>query len=146
MPEAIAIKRPSSSCEQARPLKSLRVLVVDGEPLIRWSLAAALEERGHRVTVAADRDGALAALAAEPPDVILLDCHLADSADMELLRLLRHLAPQTPLVGMTAFPGRDLRRRAAECGAVRLLEKPFDVYGVEGVLLDVCTPPVAANL
>src|SRR5215207_109867 len=71
------------------PRKPLRVLVVDGEPLIRWSLAAALEEQGHQVSVLADRDAALRALATQPLDVILLDCHLADSAELELLRTVR---------------------------------------------------------
>ena len=117
----------------------LRVLVVDGEPLIRWSLAAVLEEHGHHVTVAADRDGAMHALQTEPLDVILLDCHLADSTDLELLRVVRGRAPQTPVVGMTAFPSRELRRCASDLGAAHLLEKPFDVFGIEQVLLDVCS-------
>ena len=120
------------------PAEPLRVLVVDGEPLIRWSLAAALEEHGHHVTAAADRDGALHALQSEPLDVILLDCHLTDATDLELLRVVRSLAPRTPVVGMTAFPSRELRRCASHLGAACLLEKPFDVFGVERVLLDVC--------
>ena len=137
--EAGVDRRPAQSGEQAGPPQSLRLLVVDGEPLIRWSLAAALEERGHRVIVAADREGALRALGAGPVDVILLDCHLADSANLELLRIIRGRTPQTPVVGMTAFPSRDLRRRAGELGAACLLEKPFDVFGVERVLLGLCS-------
>jgi len=134
-PEAAVDRRPAQSEDQGGTSPSLRLLVVDGEPLIRWSLAAALEERGHRVTVAADREGALRALGAGPVDVILLDCHLADSANLELLRIIRGRTPQTPVVGMTAFPSRDLRHRAGELGAAGLLEKPFDVFGVEGMLL-----------
>lgn len=134
-------RRPAQSGDQAGPPPSLRLLVVDGEPLIRWSLAAALEERGHRVTVAADRNAALRALGAGPVDVILLDCHLADAADLELLRIIRGRTPQTPVVGMTAFPSQDLRRRAGELGAACLLEKPFDVFGVEGVLQAVRSAP-----
>jgi len=140
IPDQSAIKQGSShSDHHVPPPEVLRVLVVDGERLIRWSLAEALEERGHHVTVAADRDGALHALQTEPLDVILLDCHLADSADLELLRAVRRRAPETPVVGMTAFPSRELTRRAGSCGAARLLEKPFDVFGVEQVLLDVCS-------
>jgi DNA-binding NarL/FixJ family response regulator len=64
---------------------------------------------------------------------------LADSADLELLRIIRGRTPQTPVIGMTAFPSQDLRRRASEFGAACLLEKPFDVFGIEEVLLDVCS-------
>ena len=125
------------------PAKPLRVLVVDGELLIRWSLAAALEEHGHHVAVAADRDAALHALQTEPLDVILLDCHLADATDLELLRIVRRRAPETPVVGMTAFPSRELTRRAGSCGVARLLEKPFDVFEIERVLLDECAKAAA---
>jgi DNA-binding NtrC family response regulator len=120
------------------PSEPLRVLVVDGEPLIRWSLAVALEGHGHHVSLAADRDAALHALETQPLDVILVDCHLADSTDLNLLRDVRRRAPHTPVVGMTAFPSQELTLRVAMCGVARLLEKPFDVFGIERVLLDEC--------
>ena len=142
IPDQSATKQGSShSDHHVPPPEVLRVLVVDGEPLIRWSLAAALEAHGHHVTVAADRDAALHALETLQLDVVLLDCHLADSTDLGLLRVVRHHAPQTPVVGMTAFPSRELRRCASELGAARLLEKPFDVFGIERVLLDACSTP-----
>jgi DNA-binding NtrC family response regulator len=140
IPDQSTINQVSPISDPHVPLRQgLRVLVVDGERLIRWSLAAVLEEHGHHVTVAADRDGALHALQTEPLDVILLDCHLADSADLELLGVVRRRAPETPVVGMTAFPSRELHRCASALGAARLLEKPFAVFAIERVLLDVCS-------
>ena len=142
-PDQRAIKPVSTQGDHhVPPTDLLRVLVVDGEPLIRWSLAAALEEHGHHVSVAADRDGALHALETQPLDVILVDCHLADSTDLNLLRDVRRRAPRTPVVGMTAFPSQELTLRAAMCGVARLLEKPFDVFGIERVLLDECAKAV----
>ena len=144
IPGQIAIKPVALQGDHhVPPAKPLRVLVVDGELLIRWSLAAALEEHGHHVAVAADRDAALDALQTEPLDVILLDCHLADATDLELLRTVRRRAPETPVVGMTAFPSRELTRRAGSCGVARLLEKPFDVFEIERVLLDECAKAAA---
>ena len=141
IPGQIAIKPVALQGDHpVLPARPLLVLVVDGELLIRWSLAAALEEH---VAVAADRDGALHALQTEPLDVILLDCHLADATDLELLRIVRRRAPETPVVGMTAFPSRELTRRAASCGVARLLDKPFDVFEIERVLLDECAKAAA---
>jgi hypothetical protein len=40
---------------------------------------------------------------------------------------------------MTAFPNEDVKRRAREHGAVRILEKPFDVFGLDQVLQTVTT-------
>ena len=99
IPGPIAIKSVALQGDHhVLPARPLRVLVVDGELLIRWSLTAALEEHGHHVAVAADRDAALHALQTEPLDVILLDCHLADATDLELLRIVRRRAPETPVV------------------------------------------------
>jgi CheY-like chemotaxis protein len=66
----------------------LRVLVVDDEPLIRWSLSETLSEGGHLVSEAGDGESALRTLTAGPLpfDVVLLDYHLPDSHDLALRR------------------------------------------------------------
>jgi CheY-like chemotaxis protein len=76
---------------------SLRVLVVDDEPLIRWSLSETLSEDGHVVSEAGDGESALRALTASPLsfDVVLLDYHLPDSHDLALLSTIRQVAPRT---------------------------------------------------
>jgi DNA-binding NtrC family response regulator len=146
MPSALEgadASRPSPI--RAQPVtssESLRVLVVDGEPLIRWSLARALEARGHRVVAVADTTAAFQALATVPPDAVVLDCQYADSEDLMLLEIVHRLAPDLPVIGMTAFPSGRLRRRAGELGAVWILEKPFDVFSVEGVLVHACARKV----
>ena len=115
----------------------LRVLVVDGEPLIRWSLATALETCGHRVVTAVG-DDALNAAACESLDAALVDCQLANDWDLTLLDGIRRVAPDLPVIGMTAFPCEDVTRRASEHGAVRILAKPFDVFSLDRILRDVC--------
>ena len=58
----------------------LRVLVVDDEPLIRWSLAETLSDCGNQVTDVTSGHAATRALANAPePDVVLLDYQLPDS-------------------------------------------------------------------
>ena len=115
------------------------MLVVDGEPLIRWALAKALEACGHRVVTAATGDAALHAVACGGLDAALLDCQLADGRELVLLDVIRRVAPDLPVIGMTAFPSEDVTRRAREHGAIRIIEKPFDVFSLDHVLLDVCT-------
>jgi DNA-binding NtrC family response regulator len=122
-----------------QPPAPLHVLVVDGEPLLRWALAKALEACGHCVVTAAAGDAALHAVACGSLDAVLLDCQLADGRDLMLLDVIRRVAPDLPVIGMTAFPSEDVTRRAHEHGAVRVLEKPFDVFSLDRVLLDVCT-------
>jgi DNA-binding NtrC family response regulator len=131
---------PPVAAASRQPPAPLRVLVVDGEPLFRWALATALEASGHCVVTVADGDAALHAVAyGGGLDAVLLDCQLADGRELRLLDVIRRVAPDLPVIGMTAFPSEDVTRRAREHGAIRILEKPFDVFSLDGVLLDVCT-------
>ena len=68
----------------------LNVLVVDDEPLIRWSLRTGLSRRGHMVTEAPDGANALKMLSADPDrfQVVLLDYRLPDRQDLSLQRVI----------------------------------------------------------
>src|SRR5436309_6503834 len=79
------------------------VLVVDDEPLIRWSLAETLSGRGHTVAEAGNGKEALAAVkgVANRPDVVLLDYRLPDSNDMSLLAAIKRELPESPIILMT---------------------------------------------
>ena len=108
---------------------SLRILIVDDEPLIRWSLAETLVESGHSVTEAGDGASALSALGAEEGvDVVVLDYRLPDSSDLSLLRTIRRMAPQTAVIMMTAYGTPEMTRQAIELGAWRVVPKPFEVH------------------
>ena len=105
------------------------VLVVDDEALIRWSLTEMLGERGYRVTEAENARMALAAIerAEEPFDVVLLDYRLPDSADLRLLEKVRHLAPSSQVIMITAHNSPELAQGAAALGAYCVISKPFEV-------------------
>ena len=104
------------------------MLVVDDEPLIRWSLSEGLIDSGYRVRLAGNAAEARAALAAlEPPLVVVLDLRLPDSVDLSLLREIRTRFPETPVVMMSAHGSSEDVREARALGASRFVEKPFDV-------------------
>jgi DNA-binding NtrC family response regulator len=110
----------------------VRVVVIDDEPLIRWSCAETLAAGGFRVIEADSRETALAVLA-DPgggADLVLLDLVLPDSRDLSLLALLRRLVPAVPIILMTAFPTPELVAEAQRLGAFAVIEKPFDLNGL----------------
>ena len=118
---------------------ALRVLVVEDEMLMRWSIAETLTAKGHTVIEAPDGAAAVEALTDSPPaDAVLLDYRLPDSRDLTLLTRIRRLAPVTPVVLMTAFGTPALFDHARELGAYEVLSKPFDIYELEGVVRRVC--------
>jgi DNA-binding NtrC family response regulator len=115
--------------------RCLHVLVVDDEPLIRWSISETLGAAGHQVTEAQDAASALKALADAPePDVVLLDFRLPDSNDLGLLATIRQIAPAATIIMMTAFGTPDVTAGALELGASRVLNKPFNMHDLEDIV------------
>ena len=112
-----------------------RILVVDDEPLIRWSVSETLEAAGHLVIEAQDAASALLAVTNEPNlDLVLLDFRLPDSGDLGLLAKIRRIVPATTIVMMTAFGTPDVTAGALELGAAKVLNKPFNMHDLEGIV------------
>jgi CheY-like chemotaxis protein len=116
----------------AVPLKNpavAHVLVVDDEPLIRWSLAEVLGQGGHIVTEAGDAKETLRVVtgAANRPDVILLDYRLPDSNDLSLFAAIKRELPEIPIILMTAYGSPEITTGALALGAYRVVSKPFEV-------------------
>ncbi len=113
-----------------------RVLVIDDEALIRWSLTEMLGERGYAVTEASDARMALTAIqqAGEPFDVVLLDYRLPDSADLRLLETIRRMSPTSQVIMITAHNSPELAQGAAALGAYRVINKPFEVEGLAALV------------
>lgn len=105
------------------------VLVVDDEPLIRWSLAQTLADLGYFTVEAGDARSALAAAtgSTRPIDVVLLDFRLPDSNDLTLLARLRDLIPCSRIIMMTAFGTPEMTQAARDLGAFEVVGKPFEI-------------------
>ena len=106
-----------------------RVLIVEDEALMRWSVLQTLEDMGCSVAEAADGADAIRTLSpgSSDFDVFLLDYQLPDSRDLTLLNTVRHLAPRSQVILMTAFGTPDVSKAAVELGVYRLLTKPFEL-------------------
>ena len=121
--------------------RALRVLVVDDEMLIRWSIAETLAHAGHTVIEAKDGATAVRALRydAERPDAVVLDYRLPDSNDLTLLATIRQLSPESAVVMMTAFGTPEVVKGALDLGAYQVLHKPFDMHDLQSLLEEACS-------
>jgi DNA-binding NtrC family response regulator len=104
-----------------------QVLIVDDEPLIRWWLAETLMDLGYAVTEADDASTALRMMADGHFETVLLDFRLPDSNDLTLLARLHDMAPEARFILMTAYGTPEVKSRALELGAYRVVDKPFTV-------------------
>lgn len=111
-----------------------RVLVVDDEQAIGWSLKEMLSDDGHDVDLAATVGEAVAAAASHAPAVILLDVRLPGRDGIDGIPDLRTAAPAAAIVVMTAFGDLETAVRAVRAGAFDYLVKPFELEHVSEVV------------
>jgi two-component system, NtrC family, nitrogen regulation response regulator NtrX len=102
-----------------------RILVVDDEQNIRWSLGLVLGDAGFDVVCAEDGEEALAAVEAEPPHAVFLDIELPKLDGMEVLRRLRAQRPDISVVMITGHATIERAIAATRLGAFDFVEKPF---------------------
>jgi DNA-binding response OmpR family regulator len=105
----------------------LRVLIADDEPPIRLLCRVNLEAEGMTVTEAVDGEDALAAIAAELPDVAVLDVMMPRLDGWEVARRLRAASETAnlPLVFLTAVSAEEAKPHLATLHAV-YIAKPFN--------------------
>jgi two-component system, NtrC family, response regulator AtoC len=115
---------------------TVRVLVVDDEPLIRWSVTQTLMDTGCPVIEAADGRGTIQALkdATTPIDVVLLDYRLPDSNNLQLLAKIRAMSPRSRVVLMTAYGTPEVAAEALRLGAVCFVNKPLEMQEVANLV------------
>lgn len=109
-----------------------KVLVVEDTADIASLIRHSLIREGLKVEVAPDGTSALAAVAIEPPDVVVLDLMLPDISGVEVCRKIRTMdeqnnRPPTPVLMLTALSSVTDRVAGLEAGADDYLMKPFAV-------------------
>ncbi len=100
------------------------VLIVDDEPPIRRLLRTSLGAQGYRTLEAATAADALARIAADRPDVVILDLGLPDRDGLDVIRAVR-ASNTVPIVVLTSREAEQAKVAALDLGADDYVTKPF---------------------
>ncbi len=103
-----------------------RILVVDDERLVRWSLRQKCEEWGYQVIEAEAGEPALRVAQTESPDLVLLDVRLPDINGIQVLENLKKNGNARAVIMITADPQLDDVKTALKLGAFDFVGKPLD--------------------
>lgn len=104
-----------------------KILVVDDEKLIRWSLEQNLTKEGYEVITAEGGEDCLKLVKEELPDLILLDIHLPGCDGMDILKIIKEVDKDALVIMITAYGAVETAVRAMKLGAYDFVEKPFNM-------------------
>jgi DNA-binding response OmpR family regulator len=109
-------------------MSGTKILLVDDDEVVRFSLGKVLEQSGFDVTTAANVSEALKLISSESYDVLLSDLHMPGAGDgLTVVSAMRHANPKAVTILLSAFPEMDAAAHAILLQADEILVKPMDV-------------------
>ena len=117
-----------TTVEPAEARTKRHILVVEDEEALAIGIRDALEHAGYRVDVAHDGVAALEAVAANPPDLILMDIMMPRMSGYQATESLKsdRATKSIPVIMVTALGEVGDVERAVDCGADDFLTKPVN--------------------
>ena len=102
-----------------------RILVIDDQADVRAMIAILLRVQRYEVVEASNAAEALAAFAASPCDLAIVDIFLDGKSGVDVIVALRARVPGLPIVAMSGMTALDFLRGSADLADVVCLQKPF---------------------
>ena len=116
------------------PEPGAKILVIDDDKDLRYSLRRALAGKGWVVSEAESGETGVTTAKRDQPDVILLDNRMGGMSGIETLQLLRGATPGAMVILMTAFGTTQTAIEAMKFGAYDYVMKPFDQAKLLGLV------------
>ncbi|MEQ1824021.1 MAG: ATP-binding protein [Fimbriimonadaceae bacterium] len=138
---SVRLSLPKEACsvasvpENVTPCSSKpRVLLAEDHPINSRMARAQLERLGCEVAVAFNGEEALAFIATQPFDLVLMDIQMPGIDGYESARQIRSTHPELPIIALTAHALNEHRQLCLEAGMNDHLSKPFFLQDLRGVL------------
>ncbi|MFQ5718728.1 MAG: sigma-54-dependent transcriptional regulator [Acidobacteriota bacterium] len=108
-------------------MRNERILILEDEKLIRWSMREKLHAEGYSVVEAETGEQGFALLADDDLDLLLLDYRLPDMSGIDILERVRREMPEVSVVMMTAYGTVETAVQAMKLGCFDYLTKPVNL-------------------
>ncbi|MDK9698589.1 MAG: sigma-54 dependent transcriptional regulator [bacterium] len=112
----------------------IKLLIIDDEKLIGWSLAKQFEKDGYQTFTALSGEEGLEVFRRESPEVVFLDNRLPKKSGLEVLKEIRHHSQSTIVIFMTAYGSTETAVEAMKLGAYDYVNKPFQYNDVNSIV------------
>jgi nitrogen regulation protein NR(I) len=111
-----------------------RILIVDDDPSMRYSLNRMLEAQGLQLFLAKNGPEALERFEQDRPDVVVMDIKMPGKSGLEVLHEIKEKDPKALVILMTAFGTTETAIEAMKYGAFDYILKPFDIPQMRGLV------------
>jgi DNA-binding NtrC family response regulator len=117
--------------------KSRRILIVDDDASMRMALSETLEACGYEVESADNGSEALRKFQSQAFEVVVTDMRMPRMGGMDVLKGVKKVSPQTPVILITAYGTVSTAVEAMKEGASEFIMKPFSLDDLQGVVKNV---------
>jgi CheY-like chemotaxis protein len=116
-----------------------KVLIVDDEETLTWSMARSLsrDKDKYEVVIANNGGEALNLLKKNNIDLVISDIRMPDINGLDLLVKIKKDYPQTKVIIMTAYGSSDVQKEANRRGSLYYVEKPFEISDIRKIIIDL---------
>jgi len=116
-----------------------KVLIVDDEETLTWSMAKSLsrDRDKYEVIIANNGREALGLLKKDKIDLVISDIRMPDINGLDLLVRIKMEHPQTKVIIMTAYGSTDVQKEANRRGSLFYIEKPFEINDIRKIIIDL---------
>ncbi len=118
-------------------MKQLKILIIEDEKLIRWSLEKHLSAKGYTVFSAESGEEGIALFEVHNPEVVFIDNKLPQMQGIDVILKIKSLDEEVILVFMTAYGSIETAVNAMKAGATEYINKPFAFEEIEVMLENI---------
>jgi DNA-binding response OmpR family regulator len=113
----------------------MKILVIDDDYLMRYTMARILRGHGYEVVTAADGERGMTVFRGAAPDLVITDIIMPQQEGIETIRLMRRERPDAKIIAMSGgmqIGNLDVLEIARQLGADDVMHKPFDAAELLG--------------
>ncbi|UCC41552.1 MAG: response regulator [Candidatus Aminicenantes bacterium] len=111
----------------------IKILIIDDDKLIRWSLKELFSQEGYKVDAVATVREALGLVESFPHNLIFVDLETKDENGIEMMKKIISLRPEAKIIILSAFTRQQIEPEIGELGVFSIIEKPFKSEQIKSI-------------
>lgn len=112
----------------------IKILVVDDDKLIRWSLKEILSQEGHEVDAIATATDALSQVEKTDYNLIFCDIDIEEENGIEMLKKLKIVRPEAKIIILSAHTRNKIEPQLGSLCVLSIIEKPFQSEQIRNIV------------